>query len=79
MMQFRPDPHNLHFIFFPAQNAFFNQHFGCRRSVETGFDNGNKFFAVIRDPAARAAQRERRTDDGRQANFSSPSRASSTV
>ncbi len=59
---------DFHFILFPAQNRFFDQNFGRRRSVEAAFDNLEEFLTVIGNAAAGAAEREGGADDRGQAN-----------
>ncbi len=58
--------HHFHFIFFPAENRLFNQHFGGGRRVETRFHDVEKFIAVIGNAAASAAERKRGADDAGQ-------------
>ena len=45
------------------------QHLRGGRCVQTAFDDFLEFFTVVRDAAARAAHRERRTDHGRVADL----------
>ena len=42
-------------ILFPAEHALFDQHFMNRRKIEAALQNLFQFFAVVSDPAARAA------------------------
>ena len=58
--------HDFHLIFFPAEQRFFDQHFGRRAGVEPAGHDPDKFLAVIGDPAAGPAHRERWPDDRRQ-------------
>ena len=55
--------HDLHFVFFPADNRFFDQHFGGRRKVETTEDHVVEFGAVVGDRRAAAAHRKAGADD----------------
>ena len=57
-------PHDLHLIFFPAEQRLLDQHFGRRRGIEPAGDDLDKFVAVIGDAAAGAAHSEGRPDDG---------------
>ncbi|MNE62300.1 hypothetical protein D3C80_1575710 [compost metagenome] len=59
---------DFHFILFPAEDRFFNQHFGGRRGVEAGADDLEEFRAVVGNAAAGAAEGEGRADDGGQAD-----------
>ena len=57
---------DLHLELFPAEHAFLDQHLSRRRGVEPALDDLDELLAVVGDAAAGAAERERRTDDGRQ-------------
>ena len=59
---------DLHFILFPTEHRFFDQHFGGRRGIKAAGDDLEEFFLVIRNAAAGAAHGEAGADDGRQAN-----------
>ena len=59
---------NLHLIFFPTEQRFFDQHFSRRRCIKSASDDLDEFIAVIGNPAARAAHCEARADNGRQAS-----------
>jgi hypothetical protein len=61
--------HDLHFEFFPAEHRFLEQHFAGRRRIETALANIQKFFPVVGDTAAGAAEGERRADDGRKTDI----------
>ena len=50
--------HDLHLVFFPALDAFFHQHFAGRGKLQALAYDKVKLFAVVRNAAARAAQRE---------------------
>ena len=53
------------FQFFPTGDRFFDQNFRNHRSGQTASDDGAEFFRIVRDPAAGAAHRVRRTHDAR--------------
>ena len=59
---------HFHLIFFPAENAFFNQHFADGACGDATGADALKFVDIIGDAAARAAQGEARANDGRQAH-----------
>ena len=59
---------HLHLEFFPAEHAFFDQHFIGRRGVDAALDDLDEFALVIGDAAAGAAHREGGPDDRRQAD-----------
>ena len=61
---------NFHFVFFPAENAFLDQHLICRRRIDAALDNLDEFRLVVRDAAASSAHREGRPDNRRQADIS---------
>ena len=61
--------HNFHFIFFPAQQRFFDKNFGYRRQPKPVPHNLLKFLVVIGHPAAFTAEGERRPDNRRQADM----------
>ena len=50
--------HDFHLVFFPALDAFFHQHFAGRGKLQALAYNQVQLFAVVRNAAARAAQRE---------------------
>ena len=59
---------NFHFIFFPAQNAFLDQNFVRRRSINAALDDLDIFGLIIGNTAACAAHGERGANDRRQTN-----------
>ena len=59
---------HFHLIFFPADNAFFHQHFVGGGSIDAAFDDFEIFFAVIGNAATRAAHGEGGADDGGKAD-----------
>src|SRR5690606_12745732 len=61
--------HDLHFVLFPADHRFLEQHLARRRRFEAARDDLLELFPVVGDAAARTAERERRTDDGRKADL----------
>ena len=61
--------HHLHLVFLPAQHQFLDQYLARRRSIDSAFDDLDEFRLVVRDAAAGAAKRERRPDDGGQADI----------
>ena len=61
---------NFHFVFFPAEQGLLNQEFVCRREFEAAGTNLDEFFHVVRNTAAGAAERETRTNNGREADLS---------
>ena len=60
--------HHLHLVLFPAEHGFLDQHFVGRRGVDAAFDDVDELGLVVGDAAAGAAHRERRPDDGGQAD-----------
>ena len=56
---------DLHFEFFPANQAFFNQEFAGGRKIKAATANLEKFFEVISDPSTRATERKARPNDDR--------------
>ena len=50
--------HHLELELFPAERAFFDEHFVDRREVEAAFQDGDEVLAVVSDAAAGAAQGE---------------------
>src|SRR6185503_10421249 len=60
--------HHLHLELFPADHRLLDEDFAGRTRVEPALDDRDEFFAVIRDAAAGAPQRERWTDDRREAD-----------
>ena len=50
--------HHFHFVFFPAEQRFFNQQFAGRGGFNTALANLFKFFRVVGNAAAGAAQSE---------------------
>ena len=61
--------HHLHLVLFPAEHRFLDQHFGGRRRIDAALDDLDEFGLVVGDAAPGAAERERRPDDGRQADI----------
>ena len=59
---------NLHFIFLPAQHAFFNKNRRCGRGIKAALDDLDEFRLVIGDAATCAAHGEGGADDGGQAH-----------
>ena len=64
----RPVADHFHLVFLPAKQRFFNQQLVGRRGFETALADGLELFHVVGYTAARTTQRERRPDDGREAN-----------
>ena len=60
---------NFHLVFFPAKQAFINQHLRHRRGCQARAHNFLILFAIISNTPASAAQRKGRTNDRRQANI----------
>ena len=63
-------PDHFHLELFPAQHRLFQQDFGGRGLVQAAGDDFLELLAVVGDPPAAAAERERRPHDGREADFS---------
>ncbi len=61
--------HNFQFDFFPAEHGFFNQNLADGRCFDTALGDFLKFFNIVSDTAAGAAQGIGRTDDDREADF----------
>jgi len=61
-------PHHFHFELFPADQGFLNEQFLGRGGFQAPFANGDEFFPVIGNTAARAAQGKGGTDDGGEAD-----------
>ena len=57
---------HFHFKLFPAQHAFFHQHFTGHGSRQARGDDLFEFLTIIGDAATRAAEREGRANDARQ-------------
>ena len=57
--------YHFHLKLFPAQQRFFNQQLVRGRGFQTALADGDKFFHVVGDAAAGAAQCETGTDDDR--------------
>ena len=64
--------HHLHLELFPAQHRLFDQDLGNRRRVQPAVDNLRKFIAIVGDTTAGAAQGERGSNNGRQADVVEP-------
>ncbi len=60
---------HLHLELLPAEHRLLEQHLVGRRRVETALADLEKLLAVVGDAAAGAAERERRTQDRRKADF----------
>ena len=60
--------HHFHLEFLPAEHRFLDQHFGGRRGVEPAFDDLDELGFVVGNAAAGAGERERWSDDRRQAD-----------
>ncbi len=61
--------HHLQFVFLPAQDRLFQQHLVHRREIEPACQQLQQLFAVVGDAAARAAERERWTQNHRKADL----------
>ncbi len=61
--------HHLELVLFPAENGFFDQALMYRRKVETTGEHFHQFFAVVGNSSARAAERERGTNDDRKTDL----------
>ena len=61
--------HNLHLVFFPAQQAFVDEDLVHRRGIHAGAAEVDVIFAVIGYATAGAAKGEGGADDGGQANL----------
>ncbi len=61
--------HDFEFVFFPAEHGFFDQRFVHRARIQRVRDGFRKFFPVVGDRAAGAAERERRPDHHRVAKL----------
>jgi hypothetical protein len=58
-------PHDLQFVFFPAQDRFFEHDLSDQAGIKSGLSQFFQFFGVIGHAAARAAEGETGTkDDG---------------
>ena len=57
--------HDFHLVFLPTEQGFFNENFRHRREFQASFGNFVELFAIIRDAASSAAQRESRPDNER--------------
>ena len=64
----RPVAHDFKFDFFPSGHASFDQNLGNRREFQSARRNFFHFVTVMRDAAARAAERVRRANDDRVAD-----------
>jgi hypothetical protein len=63
--------HHLELVLLPAEDRLLDQHLVDRRHVEAPARTISvELLAVVGDAAARAAQRERRPDDAREADLS---------
>ena len=61
--------HNLKLNFLPAGDTFFDQNLMNRRAVKAVMRNLVKFALVFRNSAACSAERKRRTDNHREADY----------
>ena len=61
--------HYLEFVLFPTQNRFFDESLVHGREIESAGEDFEHLFAVIRDTAARAAQREARAHNHGEADL----------
>ena len=61
--------YNFHLVLFPAENRLLNQQFMRRRRIKTAFANCQKFVFIVGNTAARTTHRERRTNQGREADL----------
>ena len=61
--------HQLQLVLLPAEHRFFKQHFVDGREIEAAREKLKQLFAVVGDAAARAAERERRSQDHREPDF----------
>ena len=59
---------DLHLVLFPAEHAFFDQHFVGGGGVDAALDDVEEFFLVVGDAAAGAAEGEARADDAGEAD-----------
>ena len=57
--------HNFHFVFFPTEEALFNEDLGGWGKIETARNDCFKFFLVVSDPTTGSTEGERRTNDKR--------------
>ncbi len=62
-------PHHLKFVFFPAQNRFFQHNLADHAGIEPCFGNNFQVFGIVSDPAAGTAESEAGPDDNGKANF----------
>src|SRR5690606_31005325 len=60
---------DLHLELFPAEHGLLEQHLVRRRLLDAVADDLLELLAVVRDAAARAAEREHWTDDDREPNL----------
>ncbi len=67
--------HDFKFDFFPAFNAFFNEHLIAKTQRKPAFKNGFQFGRILRHTAAGAAQGVGGSDNNRVAYFSRHSKA----
>ncbi|MPM37476.1 hypothetical protein SDC9_84093 [bioreactor metagenome] len=57
--------HDFELVFLPAEERFLDQDLGIHARVQPALHNGEKFFLVVRDAAARAAEGEAGADNQR--------------
>src|SRR5712692_1626648 len=62
--------HDLHLEFLPADHRLLDQQLVRGRGFQSTLADGDEFFAVVGDAAARPAESERRPDDGRKTDRS---------
>ena len=61
--------HQLQLVFLPAEHRLFQQHFVDRREIEAAREQFQQLFAVVGNAAAGAAERERGTQNDREADL----------
>ena len=62
--------HHLEFVFFPAEDGFFDQRLVHGREIEAAGEDFHQLFAVVGDASAGAAEGEAGADDDGEADFS---------
>ena len=58
--------HDFHLVFFPAEQALFDQHFGRRREIEAVLHHFLVFFTVVGDAATGTTKREAGANNNRE-------------
>src|SRR5262249_23198781 len=61
--------HHLKLVFFPADDRLFDQYLADRAGGEAALDGLFELLVVVRDAAARAAERERRSNNDREVDL----------